>query len=195
MLTDAIRRLIRCQKWRVARNGLLFLVLLLIGVRSYYRIDTVSVDASFGSVKIFTFRYNIVAIFADRPYFGTHYDSRVNWWAKDARGSIMGAFFASLKINFEPPDRNDYFQRGSYHFLGFGFAPTSSFTRRGKVICRTTMLALPLWFPITLAAIMAGRSFRDRLRTWSRLTSGQCVKCGYDLRATPSKCPECGEGK
>ena len=40
-----------------------------------------------------------------------------------------------------------------------------------------------------VAVLRARRVFRDRRRP----PPGTCRRCGYDLRATPELCPECGE--
>ena len=43
-------------------------------------------------------------------------------------------------------------------------------------------------------AHLYGNRQRDVLR-WHRLTNGLCVTCGYDLRETPFRCPECGSSR
>jgi hypothetical protein len=52
-----------------------------------------------------------------------------------------------------------------------------------------------IWFPVTgaLPVIffwLAIRAQRKARREYSK--SGRCATCGYDLRATPDRCPECG---
>jgi hypothetical protein len=56
-------------------------------------------------------------------------------------------------------------------------------------------VTLPYWF-ITLSCAIAPATALRRLRrrmVEGRLRqSGRCKTCGYDLRATPNRCPECG---
>jgi hypothetical protein len=53
-------------------------------------------------------------------------------------------------------------------------------------------LAIPWWliliFALAIPAGAAEKSWRQR----RRIRKGQCPECGYDLRATPERCPECG---
>jgi hypothetical protein len=55
-----------------------------------------------------------------------------------------------------------------------------------------TLIIFPLWLPAALFAalpVARGALFVRRRR---RVGEGCCRKCGYDLRATPDRCPESG---
>jgi hypothetical protein len=53
-------------------------------------------------------------------------------------------------------------------------------------------VAIPFaWVALPLAAASAPWVVQyARRRRWHR--TGQCLNCGYDLRGTPDRCPECG---
>jgi hypothetical protein len=58
-----------------------------------------------------------------------------------------------------------------------------------------TGFVVPLWQPAALTLILpaiAVRRHRRAARLRLRQRAGQCPHCGYDLRASPSRCPECG---
>jgi hypothetical protein len=53
-------------------------------------------------------------------------------------------------------------------------------------------IMLPCWFPVLLLSVGPAAWLVLALRQRRRRKLGFCVKCGYDLRASPERCPECG---
>ena len=53
----------------------------------------------------------------------------------------------------------------------------------------------PYWFILLLTAILPAvrlTGWRRRRARRLRMCAGLCQHCGYDCRATPDRCPECG---
>jgi hypothetical protein len=75
----------------------------------------------------------------------------------------------------------------------FAFRWGAAGNRRGGAVRRE--LIVPYWTPALLLALAPAvrltRLLRDR-RARHSAAFGRCHECGYDLRATPDRCPECG---
>jgi hypothetical protein len=84
----------------------------------------------------------------------------------------------SVTITLPYPDR------GLRGFLGF--------SRSRAISSSQTSYTIPFWFIVLLFAIWPAVRVARWVRRCRRYTAGRCQVCGYDLRATPDRCPECG---
>jgi hypothetical protein len=58
-----------------------------------------------------------------------------------------------------------------------------------------TWFSVPHWFlgiPCSVPLLLWVRSYARAVASRRRLRQSLCPACGYDLRATPDRCPECG---
>ena len=54
------------------------------------------------------------------------------------------------------------------------------------------IVGVPYWILTPLTGVLAFIGTRRFLRRRRVIATGLCLSCGYDLRATPDRCPECG---
>jgi hypothetical protein len=88
----------------------------------------------------------------------------------------------------EPGTVRDWKFLGFHWFISIGGSATAS----GGVLMTPPRwtVGIPLWCVAVLSALLP---LRWLLRIRGGLGPGHCRKCGYDLRATPDRCPECGD--
>jgi len=113
--------------------------------------------------------------------------SRVAWvWGESMDGLVNAWSFLSDSSNkYSPPQDGDPLS-ADWHNLGFrafGFTGNSG---QGHV------MVLPDWLLIAVALCPPLIWLRRGRRVRKRVAQGLCARCGYDLRSTPARCPECG---
>lgn len=54
-------------------------------------------------------------------------------------------------------------------------------------------IRLPMWIPVLLFSVLLWLTIRPYSRGRTRKRLGLCLRCGYDLRGSNSRCPECNE--
>jgi hypothetical protein len=94
--------------------------------------------------------------------------------------------------------------RRAWRWLGFAFQRSryaADPARPGQLLpLRPNMpvgytavtVAVPMWPLVAPLVLVPARMAARRWRSRRRRAQGRCVHCGYDLRASPDRCPECG---
>jgi hypothetical protein len=67
----------------------------------------------------------------------------------------------------------------------------SAFNDGTKINSSVAVMA-PYWAILIAASIPMFLCGWISVRRWRRQKRGTCLRCGYDLRASPQRCPECG---
>jgi hypothetical protein len=114
--------------------------------------------------------------------------------------SIEDATVLRFDLRKRPPKlkftlwRNDF---GPFHwdwilFKSVPSAPVRRTNYRPGGIERGWRMGIRLWPLALLGGIATLLCVRRTIRQCRRSADGLCATCGYDLRATPDRCPECG---
>ena len=109
--------------------------------------------------------------------------------------AIMGWYWSVRPIHsHETAATLDRFWRGQrgrvIFFMGFCYSVEVGSTA-GVVRWSERRLMVPLWALCLVSSILPLLWLRRRV--WHTHPAGHCQSCGYDLRETPERCPECGE--
>ncbi len=131
---------------------------------------------------------------------GMYYKLRLIFWAGQMHGYDTGDSIRSMAYlenvsPSQPPTKPIFAQWQK----GRAFARLDGFYPPNGVFPGYQILSIRYWLIVMLLAIapscllvaLIRKIVRKRLRH-RRAKTGLCPQCGYDLRATPAQCPECG---
>ncbi len=143
----------------------------------------------------------------DGPRFRSSWQLRGTAWQATAPSQVFLRFSAyNLLVDFDEEGLRYHFQADSvqlresaHHWAGLGssrvahsVAPLDSETGTASMVIERAM-TISLLYPILLTAVAPLMRLYSGLRRRRRRRLRLCVTCGYDLRASGHRCPECGK--
>jgi hypothetical protein len=147
-------------------------------------------------------------LYSSQSLDGQHgYDRAVDVWSLSGSVSIVLSRYQTNLADVPLENRTPYTKAvrwsgpvsglpstsyAEFQLLGFAYHPQTNVTPRQ--IKSTRWLLIPYWSAALLTAALPitwciSASRRKRMQ---RREQRLCEICGYDLRATPERCPECG---
>ena len=175
--------------WRASVCAMLVLCLAsaLMGVRSRWKFDDAGVMRTWvgrGVVKR-------VMIGAESARGGTHVEAFYLWYSgRPEPGEMQETNWTRLATaQATAYPRLSYASQPDVH-LGFGWYAAAY--RSTEVNTYDMEFIVPWWFvSLIFGSYPAIAGVRAARRAW-RVRHQRCARCGYDLRASGDRCPECG---
>jgi hypothetical protein len=150
---------------------LLAVACLAMWVRSYWRMDRVFYDGAQTQQTLTSLRGRV------------QYSRRTGFPRGESHWHFATSFAPQWMMDMLP--FQPWYQR-----MGFDFAnrPVPS----GPAGASDLIVMVPYWFLALLSAVLPVACIVQRIRRALRPPPGHCQRCGYDLRASTDRCPECG---
>jgi hypothetical protein len=134
----------------------------------------------------------------DSGYISIGYVSAVVDYSFDRaeRERLMKEFHGFINVSFGTRFFWPFFQvhaaPADKTFAGFSFDYGVEKTGRSRLTGKWISISLPHWFLILLLSLPGILHTAHRSKQRLRHRHGLCPSCGYDLRESKDKCPECG---
>ena len=164
----------RLRRWLFSRIAALSLVLFVataaLWIRTCWRQDEVMPNGRYG---VFTEPHLIFFWTASVPEISD--------------GRVYHSGLASLRQT--RPFRLTVYRSQGNIFVGFLWFTYRFWIEPSSPPCRWIYVGIPLWCPLAMTSLAPTVWLMKRKKASK---AGVCIYCGYDLRATPDRCPECG---